>query len=140
MEPQSTQRLHEGYEPLPPGVEETGSAIVDCGVAVHRLLGPGLLESAYEVCLVYELQARGCNVRRQVPLPVVYRSAKLDAGYRLDLLVNGHVIVEVKSVDTLAPIHQAQLLTYMKLSGHRLGFLMNFNVTLLKQGIKRMVL
>jgi len=107
---------------------------------VHKALGPGLLESAYEHCLAHELAPRGVEVQRQLALPVVYEGERLDAGYRLDLVVEGSVIVEVKSLDALAPIHDAQVLTYLKLSGLRIGLLINFNVVLLKQGIKRLVL
>lgn len=114
--------------------------MVEAALRVHRALGPGLLESVYEVCLAHELVRTGCVTERQVPLPVVYDTMKLNAGYRLDLLVNDVVIVEVKSLEALAPVHEAQLLTYLKLSGRRLGFLINFNVALLKQGIKRMIL
>lgn len=107
---------------------------------MHDALGPGLLESAYEHCLAYELESRGCAVARQVALPIVYGAVTLDAGYRLDILVARGVVIEVKSVEALAPVHQAQLLAYLKLSGCRLGFLMNFNVALFKQGLKRLVL
>ena len=112
---------------------------MSAALAVHRLLGPGLLESAYEHCLVKELQLRGLRVDRQPALPVIYKGVTLDAGYRVDLLVNGAVIVEVKAVEMLMPVHDSQLLTYLKLSGHRLGFLINFNVPLIKQGIRRRV-
>ena len=107
---------------------------------MHRALGLGLLESAYEHCLAHELARRGAKVQRQLGLPVVYEGERLDAGYRLDLVVDGSVIVEVKSLDALAPIHDAQVLTYLKLSGLRIGLLINFNVVLLKQGIRRLVL
>lgn len=103
-------------------------------------MGPGLLESAYEHCLAHELSARGLSARRQVPLPIIFDGVQIEAGYRLDLLVNDLVIVEVKAVETLAPLHEAQLLTYLKLSGRRLGYLMNFNVKLLKQGLRRLAL
>jgi GxxExxY protein len=106
---------------------------------VHRALGPGLLESAYEACLAFELAERGPEAEQQKPLPVVYREVRLDCGYRLDLLVERKVIVEIKSVDRLAPIHQAQLLSYLKLSGLRIGLLINFNVKVLKDGIHRVV-
>ena len=109
-------------------------------MAVHKTLGPGLLESTYELCLAHELARRERSVLRQVGLPVVYGEVKLDAGYRIDLIVDSDVIVEVKSVEALAPVHEAQVLTYLKLSGHRLGYLINFNVALLKQGIKRLIL
>ena len=128
------------YEPLPRSTEDTARLVVDAAMTVHRTLGPGLLESAYEVCLAHELEKREASVLRQVPMPVVYDSVKLDAGYRIDLIVNRDVIVEVKSVETLAPVHDAQVLTYLRLSGRRLGLLINFNVALLKQGIKRMIL
>jgi len=107
---------------------------------VHRALGPGLLESAYEHCLFYELNSRGLALLRQVVLPIVYEGASLDAGYRLDLLVEGRIIIEIKSVDALTRVHHAQMMTYLKLSGHRLGFLMNFNVSMFKDGLKRIIL
>jgi len=111
--------------------------VVDAGIKVHSALGPGLLESVYEQCLAYELAQRGLSVRRQVPLPIVYGNFKIDTAYRIDMLVGEAVIIEVKAVEALTPVHHAQLLTYLKLSGLRLGFLMNFNVALLKQGLKR---
>lgn len=107
---------------------------------VHKALGPGLLESAYEHCLAYELSSRGLTIRRQVALPIVYEGITLDAGYRIDLLVNERVIVEIKSVDALTPLHDAQVLTYLKLSKLRLGLLINFNTPLFKQGVKRLAL
>lgn len=113
-------------------------AIIGAAIDVHKALGPGLLESAYATRLAYELRQRGFTVLEEVPLPLVYKGAKLDCGYRLDLLVNDAVIVEVKSIEALAPIHEAQLLSYPKLAGRRLGLLINFNVKLLKYGIKRM--
>jgi GxxExxY protein len=113
--------------------------IIGSAIEVHRSLGPGLLESAYETCLAYELGQRGINVERQKSLPVMYREVKLEAGYRLDLLVDGLVIVEVKAVDHLLPIHHAQLISYLRLSGCSLGLLINFNVKLLKNGIRRLV-
>jgi GxxExxY protein len=130
---------HEEHEGIGASVEALAQEIVDAGLKVHRALGPGLLESVYEHCLAYELQARGVMVERQVPLPVFYEGMGLEAGYRVDLLVEKSVIVEVKAVDALSRIHQAQMLTYLKLSGCRIGFLMNFNVELFKQGLKRMV-
>ena len=114
-------------------------AVIGAAIAVHRELGPGLLESAYEACLAHELHGRGVAVSRQKELPVVYKGEKLDCGYRLDLLVEEKVVVEVKAVDALLPIHTAQLLSYLKLSGCRLGLLINFNERLLKHGIKRVV-
>lgn len=106
---------------------------------VHSILGPGLLESAYQACLAHELRNRGFEVAVQVPLPVVYEGRKLEVGYRIDLVVEGRVVVEVKSVEALHPIFQAQLLSYMRLSGLRVGLLINFNVLHLRDGIKRMV-
>ncbi len=124
---------------LDPKLEAIGAAIVDAAITVHRELGPGLLESTYEVCLVHELTNRGLSVERQKSLPVMYRGTQIDAGYRLDLLVEGCVVLELKAVDELSKIHYAQLLTYLKLSGHRLGFLINFNAVPMKQGIRRLV-
>lgn len=105
----------------------------------HSALGPGLLENAYERCLVHELRKRGLHVEHQLPLPVIYDGVCIDLGYRIDLLVNGAVVVEVKAVAKLLPLHEAQLLSYLKLSGHKIGLLMNFNVPHLKEGLKRMV-
>jgi len=113
-------------------------AIIGAAIEVHRALGPGLLESAYVTCLVYELRERGFTVLQEVPLSLVYKEVKLDCGYRLDLLVNDAVIVEVKSVESLAPIHEAQLLSYLKLADCKIGLLINFNVKMLKHGIKRL--
>ena len=111
--------------------------IIGCAIEVHKALGPGLLESAYEECLFYELMETGLKVERQKPLPVVYKEVKLEAGYRVDLLVEDKVVVELKSVDALNDVHTAQVLTYLKLSGCKLGLLMNFNVVKLVDGIKR---
>jgi GxxExxY protein len=113
--------------------------IIGAAIEVHKRLGPGLLESAYEECLLHELHIRNLNVERQKGLPVVYKEVKLDCGYRLDLLVEGRVIVELKSVETLAPIHEAIILTYLRLSGHKTGLLINFNVTVLKDGVRRFI-
>ena len=115
------------------------SGIIGAAIDVHRALGLGLLESAYEACLAYELIQREMKVEQQKPLPLIYRDVQLDCGYRIDLLVDDAVIVEIKSVDSLAPIHQAQLLSYLKLSGCEVGRLINFNIKLLKQGMVRMV-
>lgn len=112
-------------------------AIIGCAIEVHRNLGPGLLESAYEECLAYELQNMGLKIERQVPVPVIYKEVKLECGYRIDILVENTIVIELKSIDALAPIHEAQILTYMKFANKPLGLLMNFNVTLLKNGIKR---
>ncbi len=112
--------------------------IVDSALRVHSALGPGLLESAYRACLAYELRTREMTVFEEVPLPVMYESQRLEIGYRIDLLVENLVVVEVKSVAEIAPIHKAQLLSYLKLSGRPLGLLLNFNVVLMKNGIVRM--
>lgn len=119
-------------------INEVSGAVLDAAMKVHSVLGPGLLESAYEACLAHELRKRGHKVGTQVLLPINYDGVHIDAGYRLDLLVDDTVIVELKAVEALVPIHQAQLLTYLKLSGHKLGLLINFNVPHLKNGIKRM--
>ena len=115
------------------------SVVVDAAIEVHRVLGPGLLESAYEAALAYELGLRGITVERQVLLPVHYKGEYLDAGFRLDLVVGKLLIVELKAVQHIEPIHEAQLLTYLRLSGLWLGLLLNFNVPLMKSGIRRMV-
>src|SRR5437867_12184284 len=120
--------------------DEIAKAVVDAAYAVHRALGPGLLESVYEICLVHELAKRGLNVDRQVSLPVVYDTVRLDAGLRLDLVVEQQSVIELKAVEALLPVHEAQLLTFLKLSGRRLGLLINFNVPLIKQGIRRLAL
>lgn len=113
--------------------------IIGAAIEVHRQLGPGLLESAYEECLCHELSMRSIHFKRQKPLPVEYKQVKLDCGYRLDMVVENLVILELKAVKAIEPIHEAQLLTYLKLSGLKLGLLINFNVTVLKNGIKRIV-
>jgi GxxExxY protein len=113
--------------------------IIGAAIEVHRRLGPGLLESAYEACLAYELRQVGYKIEQQKPLPIVYKDVKLDCGYRLDLVVEDSVIVEVKAVDQLAPIHEAQLLSYLRLSEMRVGLIINFHVRVLKNGLKRIV-
>jgi GxxExxY protein len=118
---------------------EISEKIIGCAIEVHKILGPGLLESAYLECLYYELQKAGLKVEKQKPLPLIYKDVKLDIGYRLDLLVESKVIVETKSMDALNDIHVAQVITYLKLSGCKLGLLMNFNVIRLVDGIKRLV-
>ncbi len=119
--------------------EELSSGIRGAAIDVHRTLGPGLLESTYEECLCWELSSRGIAFQRQLALPVNYKGLRLECGYRIDLLVEEKVILELKAVETLLPIHEAQLLTYLKLSSCQLGFLMNFNVEFMKDGIKRLV-
>ncbi len=114
--------------------------IIGAAIEVHQHLGPGLLESVYELCLVRELADRGLTVQRQVELPVRYKNVLLDCDYRVDLVVNDRVVVELKAVETVHPIHEAQLMTYLRLSGKRVGLLINFNVRLLKDGITRRVL
>jgi GxxExxY protein len=113
--------------------------IIGCAIKIHKALGPGLLESAYEECLCYELSKVGLNVERQKALPLVYEEIKLDCGYRVDVLVENKVVVEIKSVDSLTDVHLAQVLTYLKLGDKRVGLLMNFNVSKMSFGIKRVV-
>lgn len=120
-------------------IEGIAKQLVDAILTAHRELGPGLLESTYQACLAHELRGRGLEVQCEVELPVQYRGMSIQVGYRIDMIVADCIIVENKSVQALAPIHEAQLLTYLKLSGHRLGFLVNWNVPLIKDGIKRMV-
>lgn len=114
--------------------------IIGAAIEVHRVLGPGLLESAYEECLARELSLRSIKYERQKPLPVVYKEVKLDCGYRLDFLVEGRVVLELKAVESLAPIHEAIVLTYLRLSGCKIGLLINFHVEVLKNGLRRFVL
>ena len=128
------------FEKMPEETERIAKQVVDAAFAVHKALGPGLLESVYEVCLCHELGKRAVPFRSQVFLPVVYDGVKLDAGLRLDVLAAERVIAELKAVEKHNPLFEAQLLTYLKLTGHRLGLLINFNVPLIKDGIKRIVL
>ncbi len=118
---------------------QLSSIVIGCAIKVHSALGPGLLESAYQGCLFYELRRAGLAVEKQKPLPLVYESVKLECGYRVDLLVEGKLIIEIKSVEALTDVHFAQVLTYLKLSDCKLALLINFNVVQLKQGIKRVV-
>jgi GxxExxY protein len=127
-------------EPIPKETDRVAHQVVDAAFAVHVALGPGLLESIYEACLVHELHQRGYKAERQLLLPVVYRNLRLDAGLRLDLVVERRVVVELKAVESILPVHKAQLLTYLKLSGYRLGLLINFNSVLIKDGTHRVVL
>lgn len=120
-------------------IEEIAKQLVDCLFKVHRVLGPGLLESTYQTCMAHELRLRGFHVRCEVALPVRYEGIDIEAGHRIDMLVEDCIIVENKSVQKMPQIHEAQLLTYLKLSGRKLGFLVNWNVPLIKDGIKRMV-
>jgi GxxExxY protein len=121
-------------------LNEITQKVIGCAIEVHRYLGPGLLESAYEECLAYELEKTGLNIKRQQPTPVVYKEIKLEYGYRIDILVENLVVVELKVVDEINPVHEAQILTYMKFSNKSIGLLINFNVTLLKNGIKRFII
>jgi GxxExxY protein len=120
-------------------IDRITSTIIGAAIEVHRSLGPGLLESAYEACLVYELTERGLIVEQQKPVPLAYKQVHLDCGYRLDLLVEEQVVVEIKSVERLLPIHQAQLLSYLRLSRNMVGLLINFNTQVLKSGIVRVI-
>lgn len=119
---------------------QIGTAIINAAIQVHKELGPGLLESTYEHCLAFELLQLGLSVESQVGLPVIYKNVQLECGYRIDMRVGGKVIIEIKAVETLTDVHVAQLLTYLKLSDCKLGYLINFNVKLLKDGVRRIVL
>jgi GxxExxY protein len=116
-----------------------GQLVVHSALQVHRELGPGLLESSYQSCLAYELHSKGLSVEKEVSLPLIYKNIKLDCGYRLDLWIEGRVILEIKAVDMLNDVHLAQILTYLKLTDNKLGYLLNFNVTRIKRGIRRVV-
>ena len=118
---------------------ELSKVIIGCAIEVHKNLGPGLLESAYQHCLVYELKHKGLVVEKEVPRPIVYKEIKLDHGYRMDVLVNNKIVVEIKCVEYFSDVHLAQLLTYLKLGDYKLGLLLNFHTTVLKNGIKRVV-
>jgi len=119
--------------------EDLTRTIIGCAIEVHKELGPGLLESAYEECLAYELTKFGLKVERQKPVPVVYKEIKLECGYRIDILVEDKVVLELKTVDEFNPVHEAQILTYLKFSQKKVGLLMNFNVLKMKDGIKRYI-
>jgi GxxExxY protein len=127
-------------ESTSPELEQMARNVVDAIYTVHSKLGPGLLESVYSICLAHELRKRGLKVEREVKLPILYDDIRLEAGLRLDLVVESRIIIEVKAVEKLIPIFDAQLLTYLKLTGYALGFLVNFNVTLIKEGMKRVIL
>ena len=128
------------YIPIPDELNVITQRIIDGAFKVHKALGPGLLESVYEICLCHELQKSGLKVKRQVNVPVVYDNIRFDAGFRLDLLVEEKVIVEIKAVDDMNPVFDAQILTYLKLTNIRVGLLINFNSPVIKKGIKRLVL
>lgn len=132
--------LNEKYVPLSPELEDIGKAVVDSAFAVHKNLGPGLLERVYEVCMCYELNKRGISTQRQLDIPIKYDGLLFNEGLRLDILAGGKVIVELKAVDQLNPVWQAQVLSHLKLTEKRLGYLINFNVPLIKHGIKRIVI
>ena len=133
-------QAHQEHQEISADLDRLARLIVDSGLKVHKALGPGLLESAYEHCLAYELSERDIPIKRQVPLPIIYAGATLDAGYTPDLVAGDSIIIEIKAVEALTRLHEAQILTYLKLSGLRLGFLMNFNVSLFKSGVRRMAL
>ena len=118
---------------------EISNKIIGCAIEVHKQLGPGLLESAYQECLLYELKISGLEVQKEKPMPIIYKEIKLDHGYRIDLLVENKVVIEIKTVDVLNDVHTAQVLTYLKLGNYKLGLLLNFQVSVLKQGIKRII-
>lgn len=120
-------------------MNDVGELIIGAAMRVHSALGPGLLENAYEACLAYELEKRGLSVKRQVPMPVSYEGVALDVGYRIDLLVSDAVVLELKAVEKVLPLHGAQLLSYLRLGGYKLGYLLNFNVPHMRDGIKRVV-
>lgn len=119
---------------------ELSKTIIGCAIEVHRQLGPGLLESAYQECLYYELKSNGLSVQKEKPMPIVYKEVKLDHGYRIDILVENKVVIEIKTVEALNDIHTAQILTYLKLGNYKLGLLLNFHTDVLKNGIKRVVI
>jgi len=119
--------------------EDVGHAIIGAAIKIHSALGPGLLESAYELCLVYELEKLRLRVRRQVPIPIRYEDLSVDNGYRIDLLVDERVVVELKSIEQVLPVHRGQLLSYLRLGGFKLGYLLNFNVPLMRDGVTRLV-
>lgn len=120
-------------------IEEIANSVIGCAIEVHHKLGPGLLESAYQTCLMHELKSKGLNVRQEVPMPIIYKEIKLDHGYRMDILVEEQLVIEIKTVEAFSDIHHAQMITYLKLGNYRLGLLLNFHVTMLEQGIKRVI-
>jgi GxxExxY protein len=143
-ETQRTQRLHRenirNMEVINPSINQLTHQVIGAAIEVHRKLGPGLLESAYRKCLCRELMLRGIPFKKKQPLPLEYKGIHLECGYRVDILVAGMVVVETKSVEALAPIHDAQILTYLRLGGWRVGLLINFNVVVLKDGIHRKIM
>ena len=137
MTQRTTEKHREKKESME--INEITQKIIGCAIDVHKVLGPGLLESAYEECLAYELDKAGLSIKRQQPIPVIYKEVILDCGYRIDILVENLVVLELKVVDEFHPVHEAQILTYMKFSNKKIGLLINFNVTILKDGIRRFV-
>jgi GxxExxY protein len=127
------------FQPIPSRTEEVAKNVLDAAFKVHTVIGPGLLESVYEACLIHELKMRGIEVEGQVSIPIIYEGMKIETGVRVDILVENSVIVEVEAVDNIIPVYKAQLLTYLKLSGIRLGLLINFNTIHLRYGISRLV-
>ena len=140
LEPQRHEDTGKKFLPVSPNVERLAAEVVDGAFKVHSSLGPGLLESVYEICLAHELNKRGLKFQTQVAFPIVYDDVRLDAGLRIDLLVENQLVVELKAVETTLPLFGAQLLTYLKLTNKRLGLLINFNVPKIKDGIKRIIL
>jgi GxxExxY protein len=139
MEHEGTKTQRHNYEPLPPRANWAAKIAVQAAFAVHTKMGPGLLESVYEKCLAHAIRSRGLQVRRQILLPIEFEGLRVNSGLRLDMLVDECLVVEVKAVEVLLPVHKAQLLTYLKLSGVRLGLLLNFDVEILRNGITRIV-
>lgn len=135
-----TSTRRKAYPPIPLETERVGKGVLDAAFRIHTALGPGLLESVYEATLAYELRKRGLQVLTQVALPITYDGQELESGFRIDILVEKRVVVELKAVETMIPLYEAQLMTYLRLSRLRLGFLINFSVPHLKDGIKRMVI
>ena len=134
------KKIHKALLDVPPETNRVSGEVVDAAYKVHFALGPGLLESVYETCLIHKIRQKGIKVEKQLALPIVFEEVRLDAGLKLDLLVEKRLVVEIKAVETLLPVHEAQLLTYLKLTGCELGLLINFNVPTLKEGIKRIAL
>lgn len=128
------------FEKIDPELDLIAKQIVDSAYKVHKNLGPGLLENAYELCLIHELNQRGLKVQRQIAVPLIYEGVEIPVGFRADIIVEGRIILEIKAVENLLPIHEAQIITYLKLAKKRLGFLINFNVLIFKKGIKRKAL
>jgi len=136
---QRAQRRHGGHKDLGMTENELAKVVFEAGLRVHKVLGPGLLESAYEECLCFELSKHNIQVQRQLALPIVYEDVRLEAGYRIDLMIEGKMVVEIKSVEELNDLHLAQILTYLRLSKCKLGLLMNFSTVLFKDGVKRVI-